>query len=425
MRIKDTIIGFMMFLGAVTAQAQITIGGNVYGGGNAGDMNGKTSVTVRAGDINGSVYGGARQANVGGHTFVNIDGENMSGDILINYVYGGNDIAGTIGNIRTVSGESAPLPTTLTKVGTTAGQNNIDNTWNAFVRVSSVKSETTGEAPNQTTTTTNHKVYIGNLYGGSNGDYTVKNKTVSESHKWEIWTKDATPVKVYENDDQPQLPELGKTYLEIVGGSIVYVFGGGNNATVTNKTVICTDNPSEVVNHIKVDKTTGTLMADDATGDNVEELLSDDRITEMGFNPYLSYATSASYQMGSMFGGNNKVAMAIRPTWNLIKGKIRNLYSGGNAGNMTHDNGLLLAVTSNDMEIDNVYGGCRKADVNPDNNRITAETIKVDGVDVSFPADYAARVYITGGNINNVYGGNDISGNVYGGNAVGIHSSIN
>lgn len=86
-----------MFLGAVTAQAQITIGGNVYGGGNAGDMNGKTSVTVRAGDINGSVYGGARQANVGGHTFVNIDGENMSGDILINYVYGGNDIAGTIG----------------------------------------------------------------------------------------------------------------------------------------------------------------------------------------------------------------------------------------------------------------------------------------------------------------------------------------
>ena len=433
MRLKDTIISLLVLLLTVvsgqwsTVNAQIKIGGNVYGGGNAGDTGGSTTVTVREGNFTGNVYGGARMANIAGSAFVNIDGENTPSTsyILINNVYGGNDIAGTIGNIRTVSGESAPLPTTLTKVGTTAGQNNIDNTWNAFVRVSSVKSETTGEAPNQTTTTTNHKVYIGNLYGGSNGDYTVKNKTVSESHKWEIWTKDATPVKVYENDDQPQLPELGKTYLEIVGGSIVYVFGGGNNATVTNKTVICTDNPSEVVNHIKVDKTTGTLMADDATGDNVEELLSDDRITEMGFNPYLSYATSASYQMGSVFGGNNKVAMAIRPTWNLIKGKIRNLYSGGNAGNMTHDNGLLLAVTSNDMEIDNVYGGCRKADVNPDNNRITAETIKVDGVDVSFPADYAARVYITGGNINNVYGGNDISGNVYGGNAVGIHSSIN
>lgn len=294
-----------------TVNAQIKIGGNVYGGGNAGDTGGSTTVTVREGNFTGNVYGGARMANIAGSAFVNIDGENTPSTsyILINNVYGGNDIAGTIGNIRTVSGESAPLPTTLTKVGTTAGQNNIDNTWNAFVRVSSVKSETTGEAPNQTTTTTNHKVYIGNLYGGSNGDYTVKNKTVSESHKWEIWTKDATPVKVYENDDQPQLPELGKTYLEIVGGSIVYVFGGGNNATVTNKTVICTDNPSEVVNHIKVDKTTGTLMADDATGDNVEELLSDDRITEMGFNPYLSYATSASYQMGSVFGGNNKVAM--------------------------------------------------------------------------------------------------------------------
>lgn len=224
MRLKDTIISLLVLLLTVvsgqwsTVNAQIKIGGNVYGGGNAGDTGGSTTVTVREGNFTGNVYGGARMANIAGSAFVNIDGENTPSTsyILINNVYGGNDIAGTIGNIRTVSGESAPLPTTLTKVGTTAGQNNIDNTWNAFVRVSSVKSETTGEAPNQTTTTTNHKVYIGNLYGGSNGDYTVKNKTVSESHKWEIWTKDATPVKVYENDDQPQLPELGKTYLEIV-----------------------------------------------------------------------------------------------------------------------------------------------------------------------------------------------------------------
>ena len=433
MRLKDTIISLLVLLLMVisgqwsTVNAQIKIGGNVYGGGNAGNTGGSTTVTVREGNLN-SVYGGARMANIAGSAFVNIDGENTPSTsyILINNVYGGNDIAGKIGNIKTVSGEDAPLPTALTKVGTTAGLNNIDNTWNAFVRVSSVKSETTGEAPNQTTTTTNHKVYIGNLYGGSNGDYTVKNKTVSDSHKWEIWTKDATPVKVYENDDQPQLPELAKTYLEIVGGSIVYVFGGGNNATVTNKTVICTDNPSEVVNHIKIDKTTGTLVANDATGNNIEELLSDDRIIEMGFNPYLSYATSASYQMGSMFGGNNKVAMAIRPTWNLIKGKIRNLYSGGNAGNMTfYDEngygGILLTIASDDMEIDNVYGGCRKADVNPEGKPIKAETIN----GISYPEGYAARVNISGGNINNVYGGNDISGNVHGGSAVGIHSNIN
>ena len=66
-----------MLLSAVTAQAQITIAGNVYGGGNAGDLGGKTEVLVYEGDIH-EVYGGARQANVGGSTFVHIDGEHAS-----------------------------------------------------------------------------------------------------------------------------------------------------------------------------------------------------------------------------------------------------------------------------------------------------------------------------------------------------------
>ncbi len=52
MKIRESIIScFLMLLSAVTAQAQITIGGNVYGGGNAGDLGGKTEVSVYGGDI--------------------------------------------------------------------------------------------------------------------------------------------------------------------------------------------------------------------------------------------------------------------------------------------------------------------------------------------------------------------------------------
>ena len=102
----------------ITVQAQITIGGNVYGGGNEGDLTGTTEVIICAGDIQGNVFGGARQANVGGSTFVNIDGEHMSGDILINCVYGGNDIAGTIGTAET-------LPADLQQTT----ENSIDNTY--------------------------------------------------------------------------------------------------------------------------------------------------------------------------------------------------------------------------------------------------------------------------------------------------------
>ena len=78
-------------------QAQITIGGSVYGGGNAGETKGSTNVTVYAGELN-NVFGGARMANVTGSAFVNIDGEHASDNIFINSVYGGNDIAGTVGS---------------------------------------------------------------------------------------------------------------------------------------------------------------------------------------------------------------------------------------------------------------------------------------------------------------------------------------
>ena len=78
------------------------IRGNVYGGGNKGNVGGNATVKVTEGDID-RVFGGARMANVGGHTYVDI--ENKGNDpattdvdegtmILINQVYGGNDIAG-------------------------------------------------------------------------------------------------------------------------------------------------------------------------------------------------------------------------------------------------------------------------------------------------------------------------------------------
>ena len=61
----------LLSLSVLLAQGQITIGGNVYGGGNEGDVTVGTSVTVRAGDLN-EVYGGARMANVDGNTFPTI-----------------------------------------------------------------------------------------------------------------------------------------------------------------------------------------------------------------------------------------------------------------------------------------------------------------------------------------------------------------
>jgi len=380
----------MLLLAATTAQAQILIGGNVYGGGNAGDVGGASSVTVRAGDLN-NVFGGARMANVEGSALVNIDGKNASSYIIINKVFGGNDISGTIGS-------SSSLPDVLKDAAT----DGVDNTWNAFVHIST-KTDTTGTAPNIVVgpAADAKKIYIGQLFGGGNGDYDYDSEKLADN----------TTANPYYGLTRP---ELGKAYLDLHGGSIVYAYGGGNAATVTETTVICLDNYSAVVNSI-VDTT-------NPNADNTGELLTNTRFHDhMGINTGFSYPSSGAYQIGRLFGGNNKAEMAIRPVWHLHRGKVRNIYSGGNEGAMTHPNGILLTLDSDDLEVDNVYGGCRMADVNPDDNAIAEETIN----GVYFPSGYSARVYVTGGNINNVYGGNDVTGIVYGGNALGIHSNIN
>lgn len=372
----------MLLLAVLTAQAQIVIGGSVYGGGNAGDVSGRATVTVHAGDLN-NVFGGARMANVEGSAFVNINGAEASDYIVINKLYGGNDIAGTIGT-------SASVPSELEAAAT----DGVDNTWNAFVRIST-KMTTEGEGDDAETVeaTDAKKIYIGQVFGGGNGDY------------------DYTSEKLSDESENPYYnltkPELAKTYLDIHGGSIVYLYGGGNNVTVSERTVISLDNPSAVVNSITT-----------ADGD---ELLTTDRFrNQMGINTGFARPESDEFQIGRLFGGNNKAAMAIRPTWKLKRGLVRELFSGGNQGAMTHPQGICLILNSDDLTVDNVYGGCRMADVNPDRNTIEEEVIE----GTIFPAGYAARLLVTAGDINNVYGGNDVTGNVYGGNYVDIHSSI-
>ena len=364
--------------------AQVVIGGNVYGGGNEGNVNGKTTVTVREGDIDGSVFGGARQANVGGRAFVNIDGENMSGDIIINRVYGGNDIAGTIGT-------SAEKPF-VTKVDT------IDNTYNAFVLMTREKNSVTDS---QGEITSPYSIFIGQIFGGGNGEY------------------DYSEGSDYEGK---QRPELAKTYIEIDGGSAVLVYGGGNNATVTQATDICINDSGKITNHIYERDENG-----DAIEDLSHDLLNDNRLKRMGVYQLggagENVANSPEYHFSRVFGGNCVADMSIRPSWHLEQGKIRKLFSGGNRGAMTHPQGIVMVVNPTVPEkliIGDIYGGCRMADVNPAKNEIHASTIN----GIFYPKGFASRLNILGGIINNVYGGNDISGTVWGGCAVGIHTSI-
>ena len=379
-------------------------------------------------------------ANVGGSSFVHIDGENATDFILINQVFGGNDIAGTIGTAGTV-GEDIPEELTAIKRDEhpeDAGdpnRNAVDNTFNSYVRISTKATaehytqdeidaaSTNPENPAYGKSTTDvkpdptaEKVYIGQLFGGGNGDFTYTDENGDPLMEGGEYVVKQGNTVIARSDTPFQLPELDKTYLEIKGGSIVYGYGGGNNATVREQNIIHIDNPSAVVNHIKVD-------ANGNEDDNGTDLLTEARFKEMGINTTYSQPSSGAYQVGRFFGGNNKAEMSIRPTWNLLAGKVRNLYSGGNKGSMTSPEGLLLEIKdSSTLIVDNLYGGCRMADVKPTVNGEYNPCSNLEGY--HFPTELSARVLVNGGHINNVYGGNDVTGIVYGGNAVGIHTTV-
>ena len=401
------------------AGAQITIGGNVYGGGDMATVNGNTAVQVVSGDLEGSVFAGARMADIQGNAFVHIDGqtEGTANYAIINRVYGGNDISGHIGTDKTKAASTVPQELT------DATGDGVDATWDAFVHISNGKKTDTTDDIKQ--------IFIGQLFGGGNGDYeyettsqTVQGVT-TYTHTVKKLNADGTETVVAQkqNDDEDNgynVPDLARTYIDLHGATTVYAYGGGNKATITDQTVICVDNNSNVVTSIT-----------DAGGN---EMITASRLASMGVSSY-TQSTYDEFQIGRLFGGNNLAEMDIRPTWHLEGGSIRNAYSGGNRGDMTNVEGLLLEIHENSrIVIDNLYGGCRMADVHPlkPGTRQDAEPgdIQLSDKDAQghdiyrFPAGLAARVLVRGGDVNNVYGGNDITGHVTGGNAVGVYAKI-
>ena len=364
--------------------------------------------------IGGGVFGGARKADVGGSTCVHIGGEGTACDIIINAVYGGNDISGHIGASDMVPADmnhAAECGLTTAEEGEDKGKNK--KGYNAFVRTSK---EGSGK-----------HIFIGKLFGGGYGNYQY---TDDGQGTYTVTPHSAEGDGDTEGEEEPlatgaTIPNLAKTYMELCGGTFGYVFGGGDSVTVTQAADIYIHNEST-----DITKASTSTENDDDEG----VIVKSDRLKEMGINT--AYYNN-TFHFSRIFGGNNKADMAIRPTWHLEKGRIESLYSGGNEGRMTNKEGLLLEINPKEenaaaLIINNVYGGCRRADVRPLDDT-GADVVSENDIQLhdaeghqiyNFPAGLAARVLVRGGDITNVYGGNDVSGRVYGGNVVGIYSSI-
>ncbi len=386
---------------------QGTLLGSLYGGGYKGVIEGNTFVEMAEGFAH-NVYGGSRQADIHGASHVwaydgKARGITDANHLIICNLYGGNDIAGTISGTMPAKFTESKWNAAPTGAGT-ARESLTGKQVNTYVEISADDESADRGFP-----------LVGSAFAGGNG---------------EAW-----------KDGDGDKPNVEIALLEVEGGSTLRAFGGGNMATVTGNTYIFTNAESNNFANVTFNNYQKNIVT--------KVFFSG---MKSGFRWDDNTLTIDPFHVVRLFGGNNLATMDIQPTWNLWKGKLENVYSGGNMGDMTYYNpdgkpstqngeigqtagvennsdgsnanynprGLSITVDSPDIYINSLFGGCRVSDVRPDDSKSAEKwPTGTDGEDF-----YGATVNITDGYIENVYGGNDVSGRVEHGTNVNISGAV-
>lgn len=357
-----------------------TLLGSIYGGGYQGAIYGNTYLEM-AGGLVINAYGGSRQADIEGAAHVwaydgnkipdgETDGlpvgaEAERAPLLVGNLYGGNDISGEI------RGGQTPYYAGL------AWNDLQSKSLNTYIQIASTgRDELSRGFP-----------LVGNLYAGGNGAET------------------ANPADV---------PDVATSLLHITGGTTLRAFGGGNKATITQDANILVKAPTDVFTEHPFTEFQKEVLEQTV----FKDVLTGYRWSGNDGNTLIM----DPYHIVKLYGGNNIADMSVRPNWNLVDGKLEKVYSGGNMGNMTNPQGIQIDVSSDQIYINSLFGGCRMADVTP--------TLQAGDDEDEFNAywnledSYGATVNISRGYVNNVYGGNDVSGSVAHGTDVNISGGI-
>ena len=326
----------------ISVKAEVVIGGNVYGGGNQGDVGQHTTVTLQEGFIEGSVFGGARMANVGGHAFVHIDGAHQTGNIVVKAVYGGNDISGTVHhgcNVELHGGRAV------------------------------------------------------NVYGGGNGSYAYTDNPEwvaahPEDADYYYEVGNVSPADNEQTGDNPESGEqgnsnsLGLTSLQAlrmhrphVESTLIYIKGydhdnplivagevycGGNSATLMKngdrtqaKAIL------RIGQHAIID---GVFLGSNGVNMVAEEIVKKYASSDDMGNKYSNINLLQDEQIRYYMGG---VAVGIRPRlqWDseLDEVYIGSLHYGGNKGSMTYSGMSTINVPREIVIYEKVVGGCNDA----------------------------------------------------------------
>ena len=340
------------------------IGDNVYGGGCAAAVDGKTTVTVDNSLINNNVYGGGEgeTAFVGTEdepTSTTVVVKQTSGSTLVKNVYGGGD-AGEVRGTTSVTVTGVQVVEDVY-----GGGNQADVTEDTDVSMDSAKAKNVyggGNAGNvngvTVVTIDNASKISENVYGGGNQGNVDENTVVTIDNASEV------SGNVYGGGNQGAVGTDTAVTIDNASSISGDVYGGGNQGAVGTDTIVTIANVSTVSGDVfgggnqgNVDGSTLVMVVDaseisgDVFGGGNRGNVSEDATV---------YVTD-SIVAKSVFGGG-KMGQVDGDTDVEVTGSIitDSIYGGGNQGNVLGIANVIVDAT--DVE-NSIYGGGKAADV--------------------------------------------------------------
>ena len=353
-----------------------SVAGDVYGGGDAGNVVGTPQVNVVNKcntTISGDVYGGGNAADVSG-TDVNIDGGIITG-MVFGGGHGNNDpsdlkVADVNGNVDVdITGG------TINKVF--AGSN-LNGTISGSVTLDINKSTATGACD----------MIIGEVYGGGN-EAAGNAGTITVGCTGTLTTQASNPAQI-------------GTTLEGIGA----VYGGANKADIgtssSNSNITLNINSGMVGNVYGGNNTSGDIHG----------------TIQVNIN---KTSDACGWYVGDVFGGGNVADYGGTPDVNIIAGTVSgSVFGGGNAAD----------VAGSDVEVrggqinGGVYGGCNSSgNAGPVVINLTGGQVGTSSTSADVFGGGFGQNTTTSSDITVTLNGTTVYGDLYGGSALGCVNS--
>lgn len=412
-----------------------TIGNNVYGGANQNNIYGSVDINMYNGSVSGTIYGGSNtKGTISGVTDLNIEGGIIgSADNLDDVIFGGGK-----GQNTSVSQYS--------KINITDNSNNVylyGNIYggsalgaisgNSYVDIKDTSSE-------QNSITIN-----GNVYGGGKGD--TNTSAISRGN---------TNVTIDGGDYQNVKAFGGCNINGSIGGTVNVkigennetvlneVYGGGNQATITNETqgvyVYLYEN-SKATNAFNGGNSAGIDETNENTpreiniqGATVENVYGGSNESGSLKETHVNISSGTKNNpstVENVYGGGygNQATIDGNTNVKILSSNIGTTYGGGNAGTVKGN----TDVNSNSSTITTaVYGGGKSAEVSGTTNveieSSTTGDVYGGGEDgsVTDNSNNATNIEINSSSINTVYGGGKgETANVSGTTNINVTSTTN